>query len=212
MKLYNGNEYKFINRSDIAIIEMVKYIDCDNTALEDCLKILTNNIVKFFEQIYNLNQSKRIILFIRTQSFQFLNAINKKKGVWGITGLTWFNNSYRKTVSFEQKDSTGVYNYGIAEITIEDLFYVLNYSRLSKRVIILFTDQLNINNSLQYFTNEIIDNKEGIINWKEAINKLCFNNNIILKVDGEFDDINVCVSFFMKKELQYKLKFIEFET
>ncbi len=51
----------------------------------------------------------------------------------------------------------------------------------------------------------MIDKRNNEINWTEAINALCINNNIVLKADGAFDDKYVSISLFMKKELLSKL-------
>ncbi len=205
LRLFSGEDYKFINRSDIVVLDMTKHINCDNPSLEKCLQNLISEINDFYDEMIEKKFTKNIVVFVRSHSYKFSNVIIKKKGIWGITDLSWINKNYKKTDNFEQADDAGRYYFGITEIKPRDLFNALNYSRLTRRMIILFTDEVDINNSHQYFSHSITDIKNSEINWTEAIDKLCINNNIVLKVDGAFDDKYVSISLFMKKELLHKL-------
>jgi hypothetical protein len=205
LRLCASDDYQFINRSDIAVLDIIKSITSDDVSLENCLQNLVVKINDFYDEMLKKNLTKNIIVFARSQSYKSSNVIIRKKGIWGIADLSWLNKDYQRTDDLEQSDNIGTYYFGITKIKKNDLFNALNYSRLSRRMLVLFTDQIGIDNSLQSLSHSIINIRNSEINWSEAINTLCINNNIILKVDGAFDDRQVSVSLFMAKDLLNKL-------
>jgi hypothetical protein len=200
-----GAEYKFVRNPNIGVLGMTHRRAINGNSIENCLQVITGNISELFEHLTKLNLSKRIIFFVRTQSFQDPNVLTRRKRLWGSSDFSWILNNYKKTKDSEKTDNTGKYYIGFAEIQSENLFEALNYSRLSSRAVVIFTNDIEADDSLLEFTDKMIDSKREMMNWSEVIDFFCLRNNIILKVFGGFDDREVSVDFFMDKTLLDKI-------
>lgn len=180
----NVNEYKFNFPKD----ECIYSLSIErNGSWEKTIELLTDKLT--FP-----NERGKYCLWLKSEDFIKPSRIHRMKSIWNDTKLAWLAKS--QCSLFSHKNGEKDFYSAIAELNMEQLKAGLNYSRINTNSFMFILDSKDKDVSdIDIFLSSQYSDFEKVV-------RFFFEKNIIfVRTTGRFDDKELSIDFFGKKEM-----------
>lgn len=157
MIIENSSNYIFLPTKKIKILNISGKRVSD---FQTVMKEITVEFVSFCEKLTTFVKYNTLYFWTRTAGFLFPNIIQKKRGVWKYSDLSWCEN---KSNSFIHTGKNGEFYSGFSLLKQENVFNALDYSRKNSQTVLFFTDEKIDERFNQFLSNMTSDFS---LNWK----------------------------------------------
>ncbi|NDW17917.1 hypothetical protein D0T53_03165 [Dysgonomonas sp. 216] len=156
--------------------------------------------------LINYNSFLNKYLFSRlTNQFIYLYSVSDKKqkskirSYKGVFSRSLNINDYIETEINVEENYTII--AGLAKVTPSNIDYLIGaLSYRSNNLIILSDKNLLLHQNVEYITDNIVDQSNGVINYIELCKIYSGSNNIIIREGGDGGDQELSWQFFIEKE------------
>jgi hypothetical protein len=196
--------YTFVRSTEVAVVSVEKHRDMDES-LDDAFNGCAVRSTQFLAEWMKVLPRHRMALFCATSSWEPPNRVSRHRGVWKSKGFAPPVHS-RRTLDVEITEGASSRFAGILEISLESTAEAAAFARRRADTTIMMASSNSLEADwVRTLAADAFPGLASSIHWSGLLEKIVGTENIYLKPNGQFDDRDVSIDFFLSAALLSRL-------